>query len=95
MYKTDGFNESNIKYSLYHCICNGLGEIADIIKIREYANGAKTTMQERVGHYDYDPYGLISKVNTYEGYGYAEEVLSLPEKLNAAIPPWLQEKVSL
>ncbi len=67
LYKTQYFGDSDHYYRLYHYIYNGLGEITDIVKVRDYSLENETAVQTHVTHYEYDPYGAVLSVTHKTG----------------------------
>ena len=71
LYKDRQFSNSGY-YNLYTYIYNGFGEITDIVKLRDgYATSAPAVSGTQVAHYEYDPYGAITKATTYDSDPFA------------------------
>lgn len=66
LYKDRNFTNSAGYYNLYTYIYNGFGEITDIVKLRNGLSSASPSIvNQLVAHYEYDPYGNITKETAY------------------------------
>ena len=66
LYKNRNFSISEGSYNLYTYVYNGLGEITDIVKVRNGLSPSASSISNLpVAHYEYDPYGNIVSINTY------------------------------
>ena len=66
LYKNQNFSTSYGYYNLYTYVYNGIGEITDIVKVRNGLSPSASSISNLpVAHYEYDPYGNIVSINTY------------------------------
>lgn len=66
LYKNQNFSTSYGYYNLYTYVYNGIGEITDVVKVRDGLSSSTPSISNLpVAHYEYDPYGNIVSINTY------------------------------
>ena len=64
LYKNDSFSTATA-YDLYYYVRNATGDITDLFQVRAKSGSSTTVVNRLAAHYEYDPYGNILSVDTY------------------------------